>query len=97
MRSFEAVPAAGQTLRREMSILGLQASAKLPEQNRVAKGQAIQKVLENTQKPWYMLTGREYHRPKLATSKKAPDESEKEDQEEEAKSVAESNRGKAPP
>ena len=37
--------------------------AKLPHKTRKAKGIAIQKILESTQKPWFMLTGHEYHRP----------------------------------
>ena len=36
---------------------------KLPENYRKAKGIAIEKILESTQKPWFMLTGTEYNRP----------------------------------
>ena len=50
--------------------------------------------MENTQKPWYMLTGREYHRPQLASSKLA--DLEKDDQED-GKSAAASERIKVPP
>ena len=46
-----------------VSILSLQNGAKLPRASRTAKGIAIQKILESTQKPWFMLNGMEYNRP----------------------------------
>ena len=46
-----------------ISILSLQNGAKLPQASRKVKGIAIQKILESTQKPWFMLNGLEYSRP----------------------------------
>lgn len=36
--------------------------------NRKAKGIAIEKILESTQKPWFMLNGLEYNRPSPFTA-----------------------------
>ena len=46
-----------------VSILSMQNGMKLPKTSRKAKGIAIQKILESTQKPWFMINGMEYNRP----------------------------------
>ena len=41
-------------LNEQRSISNLQSQSKIPLNTRQSKGQALEKILENSNKPWYM-------------------------------------------